>query len=223
MGCGSMLGDLFCLADHLIEPSRRPAASPWQAPFPAGSTRSGEDLLSDLYRMLGEGQISQEVFSSLRDLADRGQLRRVDVAVHQARGRRRNVYREDTGTQNALQGIRLRQQNLAEARKESERVLTNLRGRIADIDERMAGKENIAREAVGEGDDQIARRRLTEKAQLSSLRDRLHKQLQRLTEDLGRLDEVRAELEAREVELEAVRAREGLAFLGSAEGASGKR
>ena len=223
MGCGSMLGDLFYLADHLVQPSRGPAASPWQAPSPAESTRSGEDLLSDLYRLLGEGQISQEVFSSLRALADRGQLRRVDVAVHQARGRRRNVHREDTGTQNALQGIRLRQQNLAEARKESERVLTNLRGRIADIDERMAGKENIAREAVGEGDDQIARRRLTEKAQLSSLRDRLHKQLQRLAEDLGRLDEVRAELEAREVELEAVRAREGLASLGSVEGASGKR
>ena len=223
MGCGSMLGDLFYLADHLVQPSRGPAASPWQAPFPAGSTRSGEDLLSDLYRMLGEGQISQEVFSSLRDLADRGQLRRVDVAVHQARGRRRSVHREDTGTQNALQGIRLRRQNLAGVREESERVMSNLVGRIADIDERMAAKENFAREAVGEGDDQAARRRLTEKAQLSSLRDRLHKQVQMLTEDLGRLDEVRAKLEAREVELEAVRAREGLASLGSVEGASGRR
>ena len=221
MGCGSMLGDLFYLADHLVQPSRGPAASPWQAPFPAGSTRSSEDLLSDLYRMLGEGQISQEVFSSLRDLAGRGLLRRVDVAVHQARGRRRSVHREDTGTQNALQGIRLRRQNLAGVREESERVMSNLRGRIADIDERMAGKENIARQAVGEGDDQAARRRLTEKAQLSSLRDRLHKQLQMLTEDLGRLDEVRAELEGRAVELEAVRTREGLASLGSIEGARG--
>ena len=221
MGCGSMLGDLFCLADHLVQPSRGPAASPWQAPFPAGSTWSGEDLLSDLYRMLGEGRITQEVFSSLRDLADRGQLRRVDVAVHQARAQRRTVHRGDTDTRNALQGISLRQQRLVEAREESERVMSNLRGRIADIDERMAGKENIARQAVGEGDDQAARRRLTEKAQLSSLRERLHKQLQMLTEDLGRLDEVRAELEAREVELEAVRAREGLASLGSIEGAKG--
>ena len=131
------------------------------------------------------------------------------------------MHREDTGTQNALQGIRLRRQNLAGAREESERVMSNLRGRISDIDERMAGKENIAREAVGEGNDQAARRRLTEKAQLSSLRERLHKQLQMLTEDLGRLDEVRAELEARAVELEAVRAREGLASLGSIEGARG--
>jgi len=221
MGCGSMLGDLFYLADHLVQQSRGSAASPWQAPFLAGSTQSGEDLLSDLYRMLGEGQISQEVFSSLRDLADRSQLRRVDVAVHQTRGRRRSLHREDRGIQNALQGIRLRQQNLAEARKESERVISNLRGRIASIDDRMTGKQNTAREAVGEGDDQTARRRLTEKAQLSSLRDRLHQQLHRLTEDLGRLDEVRAELEAREVELEAVRAREGLASLVSVEGARG--
>ncbi len=218
MGCGSGLGDLFCIADNLLQSPRALAAAPWQPARPLDSAQSGEGLLSHLYKMHGEGQISEEVFTALRDLADRGQLRPADLAVHQARARRRPTHLKDMETENALRGIRSRLDQLAGVRKGSEKVMSELQSRITDVDGRMSSKASAARGAVGEGDEQDARRRLTEKAQLSSSRDRLAKQLQLLKEDLAHLDDLTAQLQNKAVEIEAVRARGDLALLGSVEG-----
>jgi prefoldin subunit 5 len=171
--------------------------------------------------MHGEGRISEEVFTALRALADRGQLRPADLAVHRARAQRRPIHREDRQEENALRAIRSRLDQLAVARKGSEKVLSELQGRITDVDGRIANKASAARGAVGEGDEQDARRRLTEKAQLSSSRDRLARQLQLLKEDLAHLDDLTAQLQNKAVELEAVRARGDLASLGSVEGVQG--
>jgi len=222
MGCGSVLGDLLYLADSWrLSPGPGAAFRP-QASRPLVSAWPAGDLLSDLYNMHGEGQISEEAFIALRALADRGQLRPADLAVHRARGQRRPVHRVGLQVENALRAIRSRLGQLAGAREGSETVLSDLQARIADMDRRMTGKLNTARGAVGEGDEQAARRRLTEKAQLSSSRDRLTKQLQLLKEDLAQLDELTAQLQNKAVELEAVRARGDLASLGSAEGVQGE-
>jgi prefoldin subunit 5 len=222
MGCGSGLGDLFCIADNLLQSPRPLAGSRWEFARPMDSTRSGEDLLTRLYKMHGEGQISEEVFTALRGLADRGQLRAVDLAVHQARTRPRPTRPKDIETENALRGIRSRLDQLAEARKGSEKILSELQGRIADVDGRISNKANAARGSVGEGDDQSARRRLTEKARLASSRDRLTRQLQLLKEGLAQLDDLTDQLQNKAIELEAVRARGDLASLGPVEGVQGE-
>src|SRR3989304_5766407 len=113
MGCGSGLGDLFCIADSLLQSPRAVAGLPWQTARAVEPTRGGEDLLSRLYKMHGEGLISEEVFTALRGLADRGQLRPADLAVHQARARRRPALRKDMEVENALRGIRSRLEQLA--------------------------------------------------------------------------------------------------------------
>ncbi len=213
MGCGSVLGDLFYLADSLLQ-SQTPVGN--SQPGAAASlkpARGGEDLLAQLYNMYGEGQISEEIFSALRPLANRGQLRPADLAVHRAGSRHPRGYREDREVTNALRGIRSRLNQLAEARKGSERVLSNLEARTAEVAERMAAKERAARQALGEGDEQVARLRLSEKAELSASRARLIGQAQALQEDLARLTDLRAQLKAKALEMEAVLARGELASL----------
>ncbi|GMR09878.1 MAG: hypothetical protein BMS9Abin28_0698 [Anaerolineae bacterium] len=213
MGCGSVLGDLFYLADSLL-----------QAPTPAGNsrpdaatslnpTRGGGELLAQLYNMYGEGQISEEVFTALQALANRGQLRQADLAVHRAGSRHPRGPRMDQEVTNALRGIRSRLNQLAEARKGSERVLSNLEARTAEMAERMAAKERAARQALGEGDEQIARQRLAEKAELSTSRARLIGQAQALRDELARLTDLRSQLKAKALEMEAVLARGELASL----------
>ncbi len=139
MWCGSPLGDLFYLADRLLEGSEghaRPLAEAESAPTPlvALAARPGlqargpgaEDLRAQLYRMYGEGQIGEEVFTALRPLAEQGRLRPADLAVHRARARRRSAGGEDAPVANALRGIRSRLTQLSQARSSSERVLADL-------------------------------------------------------------------------------------------------
>ncbi len=212
MGCGSPLGDLFYLADSLLY-----APPGFTIPPPLQNFATGEGpgvgFRAQLYEMYGEGRITEEVFTALRALADKGQLRPADLAVHRARARRITV---DTGhggveTTNALRGLRSRLAQLAQTRAASEKVLADLESRLAGLDERAVGKEQAARDALTVGQDETAaRQRLAEKAELADSRDRLAAQAQALRADLARLDDLRVQLEAKAAELEAVQARDRL-------------
>jgi len=204
VGCGSPLGDLFYLADAMLYDSR-PSAPP-----PAMQVGVGEDLRAQLYQLYGEGQITEEVFIALCALADRGQLRPADLAVHRALARRPHLVQPgDVALTNALRGIHSRLARLAEARTASAKVLADLEARQVDLNRRMAEKENAARASV-ETDEEAARARLTEKLELVRSHDRLVEQAEALRADLARLDDLRAQLEAKAAELEAVRARSRL-------------
>ncbi len=214
MSCGSPLGDLFYLADTLLY-------RPYDSPLPlngrgaeayTGQSRSderGEGLRARLYRMYGDGQINEEVFTALRSLADRGQLRPADLAVHQARARRGQESHDDAAISNAQRGIRSRLTQLAQTRASAGKVLVDLETRLVDIDRRMAGKEEAARENI-ERDEGTARLRLSEKVELASSRDRLAVQAQALRSELIRLDDLRTQLDAKSAELEAAQARSRL-------------
>src|SRR5512134_1787246 len=156
MGCGSPLGDLFYLADAVLYYSY-PAAPP-----PAESVSAGDDLRAQLYQLYGEGQIAEEVFTALRALADRGQLRPADLAVHRALARRSGG---NAALAAALRGVRARLARLTEARTASARVLADLEARQAGLDRRVAEKEDAARESLNVDED-AARARLAEKIEL---------------------------------------------------------
>jgi len=206
MGCGPPLGDLFYLADTLLYRSHY---SPSPAPRERGLGGEGDEgLRAQLYQMYGEGQISEEVFTALRALADRGQLRPADLAVHRAPARRRPDGHSDVEVTNALRGIRSRLAQLAQARAASEKVLADLEARLSGLADRIVGKEQAARDAIAvEHDEQAARLRLAEKAELAASRSRLAAQMQALRADLARLDDLRTQLEAKAAELEAMQAR----------------
>jgi len=208
MGCGLPLGDLFYLADSLLERGlNNGSAAASDVPFSAHRTPDG--LRAQLYQMYGEGQISEEVFTALRTLAERGQLRPADLAVHRARGRHRLLHHDDSVTTNALRGIRARLTQLVPVRAASERVLADVEARLLEIDQRAADKEQAAREII-ERDEESARQYLAEKAELGRSRDRLAAQAQALRADLSRLEDLQAQLEAKSLELEAVEARSSL-------------
>lgn len=222
MGCGSPLGDLFYLADSLLY-----APPGFTTPPLLQNFATGVGVRAQLYQMYGEGQITEEVFTALRALADKGQLRPADLAVHRARAassifdaHHRPAGRRDPSTlpsvagqalTTALRGLRSRLAQLAQARAASEKVLADLATRLAGLDERAVGKEQAARDALTVGqDDTAARQRLAEKAELTRSRDRLATQTDALRADLARLDDLRAQLEAKAAELEAVQARDRL-------------
>jgi hypothetical protein len=209
MGCGSVLGDLFYLADSFMQ---RESDNRWRvasnATFPAYHAPAN-DLRDQLYQMYGEGQINEEIFTALRTLAERGQLRPADLAVHRARVGCRSMVGDDPVTANALRGIRSRLTQLTQVRTASEKVLADLEVQLSEIDQRVADKEQAAREIL-ERDEESARQRLAEKAELILSRDRLTAQVQALRADLYRLDDLCAQLEAKSMELEAVQARSRL-------------
>ncbi len=204
MGCGSLLGDLFYLADSLLE-------NPHVQHSPQINYRGGEeDLHAQLYWMYGEGVISEEIFIALRLLADGGKLRPADLAVHRANARRRLNRKADSEVQNALRGVRSRLMQLTEIRSNSEKVLKDLETRLAKLDKVVATKEQNARQAVGKNNEDAARQRLTEKADIAGSYSRLAAQAEALRDDLARLDHLCTQLETKAAELEAVRAREEL-------------
>ena len=201
MGCGSLLGDLFYMADSLLE---KPRVQPLhQIEYRGGN----EGLHAQLYRMYGEGVIGEDVFNALRVVADRGELRPADLAVHRANARQRLTLRAGSEVQNALRGVHMRLTKLTETRTTSEKILADLEARLANLDKGVASKEQNARQAVSENDEDTARRRLTEKADLVASQTRLFAQVQALREDLARLDHLRTQLETIAAELEAVNAR----------------
>lgn len=218
MGCGSVLGDLFYLADSLLD-SPRPVDDGWRrgnhlppvARPPSSVPQPGnENLLAQLYKMYGEGQIDEEVFSALKALAARGQLRPADLAVHRVRARRHPPNKKDLEVANALRGLRSRLAQLERTRETSAGVLSELEARLAELDQRMMDKEGAARQTI-EQDEESARQRLAEKAELKSSSERLSAQAQALQADLARLDDLRMQLEAKRAELEALQARGQLA------------
>jgi hypothetical protein len=217
MGCGSVLGDLFYLTDALIQKSSLPSQSRevTAIPLTQGVERGnpgvkGERLRTQLYKMYGEGQIDEQVFTALRMLSERGQLRPADLAVHRAGSRRRPIQREDVEVLNALKGIRSRMSQLTQVRSTSAKVLANLESRLAQLDESIEVKERAARQSV-EYDEEVARQHLVEKNGLSNSYERLSAQAQALRDDLARVDELRSQLEFKAVELQAVLARSELA------------
>lgn len=204
MGCGSILGDLFYLTDSLLEDPRS------QLP-PQIDYRGGEQgLQAQLYRMYGEGVISEEVFNVLRLLADKGKLRPADLAVHQVNATQPINRKTDSEVHNAIRGVRSRLAQLAETRSNSEKVLKELETRLTKLDNEVDTKEQNARQAVGKNNEDTARQRLTEKADLAGSHSRLAAQAEALREDLIRLNHLRIQLETKAAELEAVRAREEL-------------
>jgi len=212
MGCGLPLGDLFYLADSLLYAPQGFTTPPLLQNFATGEG-PGVEVRAQLYQMYGQGQIAEEVFTALRALADKGQLRPADLAVHRARARRITVDTGHGGVEitNALRGLRSRLAQLAQARAASEKVLANLEARLAGLDERAVGKEQAARDALTVGQDETAaRQRLAEKGELTRSRDRLATQAEALRADLARLDDLRAQLEDKAAELEAVQARDRL-------------
>lgn len=214
MSCGSPLGDLFYLADTLLySQSRLTAPLPLSPVSEKGERRvQGEGLRAQLYQMYGEGQINEEVFTALRALADQGQLRSADLAVHRARGQRHSHQHDDPAVTHAWHAIRSRLAQLTEARAGSEKVLSDLETRLTELEERIVGKEQSARDALAvKQDERVARSRLSEKAELTHSRQRLVEQAQALRADLARLDDLRTQLEAKAVELAAIQARSRLA------------
>jgi hypothetical protein len=217
MSCGSILGDLFYLADSLLD-GHRVSADEWRGgatssvyhapPVPLPQLRS-KNLLAQLYNMYGKGQISEEVFTALKTLAERGQLRPADLAVHRVRAQQSTFPQRNVEVGNAIRGIRSRLIQLERTRITSAGVLADLEARLSGLDERMNNKEHAARQAI-EDDEDVARRRLAEKAELKSSYERLSSQAQALHEDLVQLDDLQVRLEAKMTELEAVQARSEL-------------
>ncbi len=205
MGCGLPLGDLFYLADSLLERGLNDGSAV-ASDVTFSAHRGPDGLRAQLYQMYGEGQISEEIFAALRTLAERGQLRPADLAVHRARGQHRLPDHGDSVTANALRGIRARLTQLASVRAASEKVMGDLDARLMEIAQRAADKEQAAREII-QRDEESARQRLVEKAELGLSRDRLATQAQSLRADLKRLEDLFAQLEAKSIELEAVQTR----------------
>lgn len=210
MGCGSILGDLFYLADALIATNDSGQTLPYTSAPIAWSPRTGLDIPGDvrahLYQMHGEGHVSEEVFQALLALAEQGHLRPADLAVHQVRARRGAAQKGDAAIGNALSGIRSRLDQMHLARADSEKVLADLENRLRELDERIAAKEQAARQVVAQ-DEETARRYLADKVELAGSHVRLADQAHALRTDLSRLDDLSVQLEAKVIELESVQAR----------------
>jgi hypothetical protein len=214
MGCGSILGDLFYLADSLLD-SQQPLRNgrqgvqqlpPVARPSALSTQPGSESLLAQLYNMYGEGQIEEEVFTALKALAERGQLRPADLAVHRVRAQRHPPHIKNVEVANALRGVRSRLAQMERTRETSAGVLADLEVRLEGLNQRMISKEQAARQAI-EQDEEAARQRLAEKAELESSYERLSSQAQALRDDLARLDDLQIQLEAKMAELEVLQAR----------------
>ena len=211
LGCGPGLGDLFHLADRLLEDNRAHRGSTLCA-VPMARPFSRPELTQQLYDMYGRGELGDEVFAAFKSLAERGVLRPADLAVHCARARRRRPRPGSSETVATLRQVQVRLAQLDEAREASSQALADLEARMAGLAERATCKEQAARELVATNED-AARRLLMEKAELEASRERLAEQTRALRDDLARLDDLRARLEAKAAALEAVGAREELAIV----------
>jgi DNA repair exonuclease SbcCD ATPase subunit len=209
LGCGPGLGNLFYLADRLLEENRARRGSALSA-APVARPFFRPELTQQLYDMYGRGELSEAAFAALKPLAERGALRPADLAVHRVRARRRRPRPEGRETGAALRQVQARLAQLEEAREASSQTLADLEARMVGLAERATGKEQTARQVVAT-DEEAARRLLMERAELEESGERLAEQARALRDDLARLDDLRAQLEAKAAELEAVGAREELA------------
>ncbi|MEW5958170.1 MAG: hypothetical protein AB1801_10630 [Chloroflexota bacterium] len=223
IGCGSGLYDLFYLTDTLIRDNRAHRDHVQAAPAvlgPATGSRTREStqaLVDQLYELAGRGQLSDEAFEALKSLADRGQLRPADLAVHRIKAGRQGRHRAHPEAKQAaaLRQVQARLAQLDEARESSAAVLADLESRLDRLAAQIEAKEQDARDRVAT-DEAAARRILTEKAALTDSYRRLNEQAQALRDDLARLDQMRLQLADRAAEWEAVLARSEIATLGAA-------
>ncbi|HIC89493.1 MAG TPA: hypothetical protein EYP04_08835 [Anaerolineae bacterium] len=211
MGCGPDVFRLFDLADALVRDNRARRCETWPA---AGSPQHpGPSLQEQLYEMYERGELDEKTFRELKDLAARGRLQPVDLAVLRYERQQRIKTRPRVSEEDvAIRKLRARIARLEEAREESSQVLASLRERIADMEARAQQREEGARQVVAT-DEALARRYLMEKQELVEAQARLEAQAQALEEDLARLDELRGKLEAKVAELEALRSRRELQSL----------
>jgi len=215
IGCGSGLYDLFYLTDMLIRDNRARRDPLYVTPAvlsPATGSRAGEStkaLVDQLYEMAGRGQLGDEAFEALKSLADQGQLRPADLAVHRVKAGRQRHRRANAEEAAALRQVQARLAQLDEARESSAAVLADLESRLDRLASQIAAKEQAARDRVTT-DEGAARCALTEKAALADSYHRLNEQAQALRDDLTRLEEMRLQLEDRAAELEAVQARSNI-------------
>jgi len=211
MGCGPDVFRLFDLADTLVRDNRSRrygAYPPADQPPPVGPSPREQ-----LYAMYARGEVDKETFRALKELAKRGELRAVDVAVlryeQKRKPKRKSPLTEEEVAIRQLQG---RIAELEEAREESLRVLSSLQEKIEDVQARAQKREEAARRAVS-SDEVLARRYLMEKQELLETQTRLQEQAQALQDDLAKLDDLREKLEAKVTELEALRSRQDIQSL----------
>lgn len=211
MGCGPDVFRLFDLADTLVRDNRSRRHAAYR---PAGRPQpSGPSLQEQLYDMYGRGELDEQTFNDLKDLAARGQLRPVDLAVlRYARRQKARTWPPASEEEVAIQQLKARIAQLEGAREESSRVLASLQAKIEDVKARTQKREEGARQVVAT-DEPLARRYLTEKQTLLETQARLEEQAQSLQDDLARLDELKGELEAKVAELEALRSRQEIGAL----------
>ncbi|HIP96187.1 MAG TPA: hypothetical protein EYH32_03105 [Anaerolineae bacterium] len=208
-GCGPGLGNLFYLADRLLEDNRARRGSALSA-APVAPSLFRPELTQQLYDMYGRGELSEAAFAALKPLAERRALRPADLAVHRLKARRRRPRPEGSETAATLRKVQARLMQLEEAREASSQTLADLEAQMARLAERATSKEQAARQLVAT-EEEAARRLLMQKAELETSRQRLAEQARALRDDLARLDDLQAQLEAKAAELEAVGAREELA------------
>ena len=211
MGCGPDVFRLFDLADTLVRDnrSRRYGVYP-----PADQPPVGPSPREQLYAMYARGEVDKETFRALKELAKRGELRAVDVAVLRYEQKRKPRPRSSPASEEevAIRQLQSRIAQLEEARKESSRVLTSLQEKIEDVKARAQKREEAARQLVS-SDEALARRYLLEKQELLETQARLEEQAQALRDDLTKLDDLRGKLEAKVTELKALQSRQELQAL----------
>ncbi len=211
MGCGPDLLRLFDLADALMRENqvhRREACCPEERPTP----RAVPSVREQLGEMYERGELDEPTYQRLREMAARGRLRPVDLAVLRYERRQRKRAQPPSEEETAIRQLRARIAQLERARAESSEVLATLEAKIAEIEDRAREREEAARRAVAE-DETLARRHLLERQALLESRQRLREQAEALREDLDRLEGLKAQLEAKVAELEALRSREALQTL----------
>ncbi len=211
MRCGPDVFRLFDLADALVRDNR---SRRYEAYRPVGIPQpTGPSLQEQLYDMYGRGELDEKTFNDLKDLAARGQLRPVDLAVLRYERRQKAKARPPESEEEiATRQLRARIGQLEGAREESAQVLASLEEKIGTLEAKAAQREKAAREVVVL-DEARARQYLTEKQELEETQERLESQAQALRDDLARLDELRGKLETKVTELEAVRSRQELSAL----------
>ncbi len=214
MGCGPDVFRLFDLADAFMRENRArrqaaccPEETMGRRPSP------GPSVQEQLYEMYGRGELDEPTFQRLKELAARGQLRPVDLAVLRYERRQQKRTQPPLSEEEAaIRQLRARIAQLEQARTDSAQVLETLEAKVREMEDRAREREEAARQAVAR-DESLARRYLLEKQTLLETRARLVEQAEALRKDMERLDGLKAQLEAKVAELEALRSRETLQTL----------
>ncbi len=204
MMCGPDVGRLIAIADQLLQHHEKQHVT-----SPSPSTvrpPAGEELWARVMRLYEQGDIDEATLQKYRALAERGALRAVDVAVLQYEVRQRRRAAPLSEEEQALRQLRTRRARLEAVRRSTERTLEHLLAQIRSLDERIAAKEQAARDAVAHDEEQ-ARRYVEEKLALSATREHLQRQAAALQADLDTLKDVLLQIEAQIAALEAVQQR----------------